>query len=154
VEIPIEHALSLDLFSVENIDSDIEQSLNQTEMAKRKFRSIAQVAGLLFQGFPGKPKRMSHLHASSQLLFSVFEEYDPENLLIRQAFEEVLSEQLEKPRLLETFRQIQKQEIVLKKTPRPTPFAFPILVDRMREQISSETIESKIAKMVVEFESL
>ncbi len=89
-----------------------------------------------------------------QLLFSVFEEYDPENLLIKQTFEEVLSEQLEKPRLLETFRQIQKQEIVLKKTPRPTPFAFPILVDRMREKISSETIESRIEKMVVEFESL
>ncbi len=97
---------------------------------------------------------MSHLHASSQLLFGVFEEYDPENLLIKQAFAEVLSDQLEKPRLLKTFEQIQSQEIILRKTPRPTPFAFPILVDRMREKISSETIESKIAKMVVEFESL
>lgn len=151
VPIPLEHALSLDLFTTKDLDFDLEQSLNETEMAKRKFRDIATISGLIFQGYPGKPKRSSHLQVSSSLLFGVFEEYDPENLLIRQSFEEVLAIQLEHPRLVEALETIQGQKIVIKKTPHPTPFAFPILVDGLRDKLSSESIEDRVAKMVVEF---
>lgn len=147
VEIPLEHALSLDLFASEELDFELQQSMNQTEMAKRKFREIAQVAGLIFQGYPGKSKRRSHLHASSALLFEVFEEYEPNSLLIQQAFREVMAVQVEQPRLEEAFKAISQQRIVLKKPPKPTPFSMPILVDRLRSTLSSESIADRIAKL-------
>jgi len=151
IEIPLQKALDSDLFSVANLDRDIRDSMNKTEMAKRKFRDIAKISGLVFQGYPGKPKRSSHLQASSSLLFEVFEKYDPDNLLIRQSFDEVLAIQLETPRLLEAMQSIQQQEILLQQTPHPTPFAFPILVDGLRDKLSTESLADRIAKMVIDF---
>lgn len=146
-EIPLEYALSLDLFTTDNLEFDLEQSMNKTETAKRKFREIAQIAGMLFQGYPGKEQRTSHLQASSSLLFDVFTEYDPESLLLKQAFQEVMAIQVQRPRLAQALEEISQQKIVLTKPAKPTPFAFPILVDRMREMLSTESLAERIAKL-------
>ena len=152
-EIPIEEALESDLFNEENLFQDIQESINMTEMAQRKFRDVATIAGLIFQGYPGKGIRAKHLQASSGILFKVFEEYDKENLLIRQSMEEVLTLQVEHSRLLEAMRRINDQKIVLKETVKPTPFAFPILVDMFRRQnLTSEQLSDRIAKMQMQLE--
>jgi ATP-dependent Lhr-like helicase len=146
--IPIEEALELDVFSEDNLWPDINQSLNKTEMAKRKFRDVATIAGLIFQGYPGKNIRAKHLQASSSILYDVFEEYDSENLLIKQAFDEVMTLQMDQSRLIEAVRRINKMKISLYNTPQPTPFAFPILVDSLRrENLSSEQLSDRVAKM-------
>ncbi|MEN7551166.1 ligase-associated DNA damage response DEXH box helicase [Rapidithrix thailandica] len=152
-EIPLEHALEMDLFTQENLIFDIEQSMNNSEMAKRKFRDIASIAGLIFQGYPGQKKRSRHLQASSQLLFEVFFEYDPENLLVQQAYDEVIRIQLEHNRLVDVLDKIKKQKLLLQKPPKPTPFAFPILVDRLRDQISSESLDTRIQKIQQQLEA-
>lgn len=154
VPIPIEDALELDLFSEENLDDDLIHTINNTDLAKRRFRDIATIAGLIFQGFPGKNISFKHLHATSGLLFDVFEEYDPENLLLKQAREEVVNLQIDKCRLFEAVRRINRQEIVIKNTLQPGPFAFPIMVDRLRDRLSSESIEERVAKLQAELEKL
>ncbi len=152
-EIHITEALELDLFSEENLMEDIAISLNKTELARRKFRDVATIAGLIFQGYPGKNVKARHLQASSDIIYKVFEEYDPDNRLLQQAMEEVMSQQFEQSRLLEAMRRINQQKIVLKETLQPTPFAFPILVDSIRRQnLSSEQINDRIAKMQVQLE--
>ena len=152
-EAPLEEALELDLFSEENLMEDIAHAINKTELASRKFRDVATIAGLIFQGYPGKNVRAKHLQASSSILYKVFEEYDQSNLLIRQAMDEVMTLQIEKSRLLEAIRRINEQEIVLKNTERPTPFAFPILVDSIRRHsISNEKLGDQIAKFQLHFD--
>jgi ATP-dependent Lhr-like helicase len=146
-KISIEYAIDNGLFSLKHFEDDLEHSINKTELSKRKFREIAVISGLIFQGYPHKQKKSRHLQASSQLLYDVFVEYEPDNLLIKQSFNEIMNV-MEQKRLFQALQKIQKQEIVLKLTPKPTPFAFPILIDRMREQISSESIEDRIAKML------
>lgn len=154
-EIPIEEALEADLFSEANMVEDIRQSINQTEMAQRKFRDVATIAGLIFQGYPGKNIRAKHLQASTGILYKVFETYDEENLLIKQAMDEVMSLQLEHSRMFEAVRRINDQKIVLKDTERPTPFAFPIVVDTIRRQnLSSEQLVDRISKMQLQLEKL
>jgi ATP-dependent Lhr-like helicase len=152
-EIPLEEALELDLFSEENLWEDINEALNKTEMAKRKFRDVATIAGLIFQGYPGKNVRSKHLQASSSILFDVFDEYDKDNLLIRQSIEEVMSLQLEQSRLFEAIRRINRLTIKLIDTEQPTPFAFPILVDSLRrENLTSEQLADRVEKMVLQLE--
>jgi ATP-dependent Lhr-like helicase len=152
-EIPLMHALEMDLFTTENLMFDVEQSINEAEMAKRRFREIAVISGLVFQGYPGKNKASKHLQASSELLFKVFSEYDSENLLIKQAYNEVVDLQLEKGRLFKVLEKIKDQQFLIKKPPRFTPFSFPILVDRLREKISSESVENRVAKMQIKLEA-
>ena len=146
-DIPIEKALEHDIFSTKNLLEDISASINNSELAKRKFWEIGQVAGLVFKGFPGDYKKTKHLRMSTSLIFDVFSEYEPDHLLIQQAFDEVLFFQLDESRLRKVLMKIQKQEIVVNHTEKFTPYAFPIFVDRLRGSLSSEKLIDRVRKM-------
>jgi ATP-dependent Lhr-like helicase len=147
--IPIEMALEdADFFSIDNLLDDILHSLNANEMARRRFRDIAHIGGLVFTGYPGQQVKNKHLQASTSLLFDVFSEYEPNNLLVRQAYSEALAFQLEEFRLRAALQRIVTQTIILKEIDRPTPFAFPIMIDSLgRERLTTETLEERIARM-------
>jgi ATP-dependent Lhr-like helicase len=145
--IPVDDSNVYDLFSTDNLLSDIQRSVNSTEMAKRKFRDIAVIGGLIFQGFPGEHKKARHLQSSASLLFNVFLEYEPNNLLIRQAFYEVMEQQMEEVRLRNMLERIQQGKIILTYPTQLTPFCFPIKVDSMRENMSSEKLEDRVRRM-------
>ena len=152
--IPVDDTNVYELFSVDNLIGDIQRSVNATEMAKRKFRDIAVIGGLIFQGYPGEHKKTRHLQASAGLLFNVFNEYDPGNVLLRQSFQEVFDQQMEEMRLREMLQRIQYSKIVIMYPQRLTPFCFPIKVDSMRENLTSEKLEDRIKKMQQQLESL
>lgn len=137
------------LFSVENLFQHLRESLNSIALASRRFRDIASISGLLFKGYPGNHKKDKHLQASGSLFFNVFQNYEPENLLLLQAYEEALSYQMEENRLFEALKRIEKQTILWKNCNKATPFAFPIMVDRLREKLSSEKLEDRIKKMTL-----
>lgn len=150
--IPVDDSNVYDLFSPDNLLADIQRSVNSTEMAKRKFRDIAVIGGLISQGYPGEQKKARHLQASASLLFNVFSEYDPQNLLLRQAYNEVLDQQMEEERLRDMLQRIQLSKIVITFPERLTPFCFPIKVDSMREELTSEKLEERIKRMTFELE--
>jgi ATP-dependent helicase Lhr and Lhr-like helicase len=148
-EIPIEKAISEGILSAKNLTEDVMHSVNGVEIARRRFRDIAQIAGLVFQGYPGKALKTRHLQANSQLFFNVFESYEKENLLLLQAYDEALNFQLEIGRMTAAFNRINTQKIIIKTMDRPSPFCFPILVDGLsRDKFSNENIEDKIQKMI------
>ncbi len=146
--IPIDDTNAYDLFTTKNLLADIQKSVNASEMAKRKFRDIAVIGGLIFQGMPGEQVKARHLQSSAGLLFNVFNEYDANNLLLRQAYTEVLSQQMEEVRLRAAFKRISQNSIVINYPTKLTPLCFPILVDGLNRNIlSSEKLEDRILKM-------
>jgi ATP-dependent helicase Lhr and Lhr-like helicase len=149
-KIDVETIITKDIFTTNNLTSDIQSSINNVEMAKRKFRDIAKISGLIFTGYPGKQKKERHLQASSQLLFEVFKEYEPDNLLFLQTYDEVMTFQLEESRMRNALQRIIQNHIVISTPAKPTPFSFPILVDRLREKLSSEKLEDRIRKMTAD----
>jgi ATP-dependent Lhr-like helicase len=151
--IPVEEAVETNVLGVENLSRDIQASVNSTEMARRKFRDIAAISGLVFKGYPGKPVKDRHLQSSSELFFSVFHDYEAHNLLLRQSYEEVMDFQLEEARLRRSLERISRQRIVITYPDKPTPFAFPIIVDRLREKLSTEKIEDRIRKMALRYDT-
>ena len=151
-EIDMQQVLDNDLFSAEFLMDDLYKSLNATEMARRKFRDIAVVAGLVFTGYPNKLVKSKHLQSSSQLLFDVFRDYEEDNLLFQQAFRETFEHQLEEGRLRMALERIHQQKIVWKSCQKPTPISFPIITDRLREKLSSEKLEDRIQRMLKQLE--
>jgi ATP-dependent Lhr-like helicase len=149
--IPIDEAVETNMLGAENLLTDIQASINSTEMARRKFRDIAAISGLVFKGYPGKPVKDRHLQSSSQLFFNVFHDYEAHNLLLRQAYEEVLDFQLEEARLRRALERITKQKIIITHPDKPSPFAFPIIVDRLREKLTSEKLEDRIKRMALQY---
>jgi ATP-dependent Lhr-like helicase len=150
--IPLDDSNVYELFSSEDLLTDIQRSVNATEMARRKFRDIAVIGGLVFQGFPGEQKKARHLQASASLLFNVFSEYEPNNVLLRQSYQEVLAQQMEELRLRDMLDRIQRSKVIITFPDRLTPFCFPIKVDSMREDLSSEKLEERVKKMQMQLE--
>ena len=151
-EPPLEAALGAALFDPDHLVDDIQAALNATEMARRQFRELARVAGLVFPGFPRSGKTARQLQVSSGLFFDVLRRYDPGNLLLSQAAREVLERQLESTRLGLTLRRLSEAAIVVKHPRRVTPLAFPLLVDRTRERVSSESLADRIKRMQLALE--
>lgn len=147
-QIDMQQVLDNDLFTSAYLFEDLQKSLNSTEMARRKFRDIAVISGMVFTGFPGKIIKNKHLQSNSQLLFEVFRDYEPENLLFQQAYRETFEHQLEEGRLRIALERIEQQEIVVKNCKKATPFSFPIITDRLREKLSSEKLEDRIKNML------
>ncbi|TCD01633.1 ligase-associated DNA damage response DEXH box helicase [Pedobacter psychroterrae] len=150
--IPLDEANIKQLFSPVNLSDDIIASINATEMARRKFRDIACISGLVFQGYPGKYVANKHLQSSAGLFFNVFTDYDKHNLLLRQAYDEAFYQQIEEPRLAAALHRIQASKVVIINTDRYTPLCFPIKVDSLRDNMSSEELGKRIERMTAEAE--
>ena len=140
------------LFTPDRLFEDLAKSINISEMARRRFRDIAVISGLVFQGYPNKPIKSKHLQSGSQLFFEVFKEYEPDNLLYQQAVEETFDHGMERGRMQLVFEELEQKTIVWKNCSQPTPFSFPLITDRIRSKLSSETVEDRIKKMYLQLE--
>jgi ATP-dependent Lhr-like helicase len=145
--IDFEHEITPSVFSDTNLVEDAFASVDKSELAKTQFREIARVAGLVIQTYPGTKKSGRQLGAGSSLLFDVLSEFDPGNLLIHQARREVLERQFESSRLAMTLARIRASALVHRRTSSPTPFAFPIMIERLSARLSSETIQQRIERL-------
>jgi len=132
----------------ETLLHEVLQSLNASELAQRRFREIARVSGLIFQGYPGEKRSNKQLQASSSLFWEVFRKYDPANRLLVQAERELLAQELEIGRLRASLARMNTQQLVLQTLERPTPFSFPLMVELFREKLSNENLADRIARMV------
>src|SRR5690606_34988013 len=133
--------------SREHLMEDVVSSINATEMAKRKFRDIAVISGMVVQNLHGKQQNNKSLQASSGIIFQVLEEHDPHNLLLLQAYAEIYNQQLEDPLLISAFHRIHHSKIIYKFATGFTPLSFPIKVDSLRQSLSSEDLTSRIERL-------
>jgi ATP-dependent Lhr-like helicase len=134
------------------LEKDLLASLNATELCKRQFREIARIAGLVHPGYPGQAKRAKHLQASSNMFFDAFVQYDPTNRLLQQSREEVLRSQLEIERIRSTLSRLEKSDWRWVTLQRPSPLSFPLIVEQLRQRISSESLESRVRKLQMQLE--
>ncbi|MDN3493252.1 ligase-associated DNA damage response DEXH box helicase [Winogradskyella bathintestinalis] len=135
------------LLSRDNLMDDVIASINASEMASRKFRDIAVIAGLVVQSQPGNRKNNKSLQSSSGLIFRVLEDYEPDNLLLRQAYAEVFNQQLEEVRLQSAFERISKSKIIIKRAKSFTPLSFPLKVDSLRGTMTNENLDKRIQRI-------
>ena len=146
--IPVDDSNVYELFSVEKLYEDITKSVNASEMARRKFRDIAVIGGLIFQGMPGEKVKQRHLQSSASLLFNVLSEYEPNSILLKQAYSEVMQQQMEEIRLRDMLVRIATSHIKIMYPQKLTPFCFPLKVDGInRETMTSEKLEDRVKRM-------
>ena len=138
----------------EGLLADVLASLNSGELAQRRFREIARVAGLVFTGYPGAPKSTKQLQASSGLFFEVFRKYDADNLLLNQAQTEVLSQELDIRRLSASLRRMAALHVDFVALKAPSPFSLPLMVERLREKLSTEKLADRLARIIKDAERL
>lgn len=150
---PFEDLLELhgeELLDATALETDLEQAVNLSELCRRRFRGIAQVSGLITQAMPGQNKTGGQLQISAALLFDVFQKHEPQHLLLEQARREVLEEQLERSRLQAALERMAGCEWLLERTARPGPLAFPLLVERLNNRLSNESLLERVQRLIAE----
>jgi ATP-dependent helicase Lhr and Lhr-like helicase len=140
------------LFDPNHAEDDIVSALNASELAKRRFREIARVAGLIFQGFPGAPRSTKQLQVSSALLFEVFQNHDPDNQLLAQARNESLRQELDLDRIRAALTWMNTLPRIITQPARFTPFSFPLMAERLRDTVSTESLSQRLQKLAAELE--
>lgn len=149
--IPLQEGLEENLFGIETLAEDLFACTNYTELTRRRFSDIAAISGLIYRGYPDKVMKARHLQANAKLFYETFKTYEPDNLLLRQAEEEVYYDQLEEHRLRAAMQRAAGKRLIIRHCTRLTPFAFPIMVDSLsREMLSNERIEKRIERMLRE----
>ncbi len=141
------------VFRSENLFDDLAACLNSAELARRQFREVARIAGLIFQGYPGQSKSARQLQASSGLFYDVFVRYDPKNLLLQQAQREVWEKQLETSRLAATLRDICGMKLVCCEIPRLSPLSFPLWASFVQANITSEQWSERVKRMALQLQN-
>jgi len=149
---PLEEAIEQGLFADEQLIEDILGSINASELARRRFREIARIAGLTYEGVGRSRKTARQLQISASLLYDVFQRYDPGNQLLKQATREVLENQLEHTRLRAALAQMRQRTLRLVELSSASPFSYPLLVERFREQLSMEELAERVRRMEVAME--
>lgn len=153
-EIPLNEENLDKILTRDNLMTDMISSINAAEMARRKFRDIAVISGMVVQNFPGQQRSNKSLQSSAGLIFKVLEDHDPNHFLVRQAYTEVFNMQLQEQRLVEAFKRIEKSKIVLKFANAFTPLSFPIKVDSLRQTLTSEDLDTRIQKLIQQAKKL
>ncbi len=149
-EIPLNEENLEKILTRDNLMTDVTSSINAAEMASRKFRDIAVISGMVVQNFPGQQRSNKSLQSSAGLIFKVLEDHDPNHFLVRQAYTEVFNMQLQEQRLVEAFKRIEKSKVVLKFANAFTPLSFPIKVDSLRQTLTSEDLDARIQKLILQ----
>jgi ATP-dependent helicase Lhr and Lhr-like helicase len=139
-----------ELLNDSDLKEDLEQAINLSELCRRRFRAIAQISGLVLNGYPGQSKSGGQLQISAALLYDVFSRHEPANRLLAQARSEVLSEQLDLPRITGALQRLQQCSLQLERTPRPGPLAFPLLVERLNNRMSNESVLERVQRLMAE----
>lgn len=147
-EIPVNEEELEKILTRENLMTDVISSINSAEMARRKFRDIAVISGMVVQNFPGQQRSNKALQSSAGLIFKVLEDHDPNHFLVRQAYTEVFNMQLQEQRLVEAFKRIERSKLILKYSNKFTPLSFPIKVDSLRQTLTSESLDARIQKLI------
>jgi ATP-dependent Lhr-like helicase len=141
------------LLADENLADDLLASLNSSELAQRRFREIARIAGLVFEGHPGQRKSARQLQASSSLFYEVLRRHDSANLLLAQATQEVMLQELELDRIRAALERMRASRLAFHAIAKPTPFAFPLIIGRLRERISTEKLSDRVQRMLAALEA-
>lgn len=146
------HGSGVALFSIDRLLEDVLDSLNATQLSQQRFREVARIAGLVFQGYPGQPKSTRQVQASSSLFFEVFRKHDSGNLLLTQAQREVMEQELELTRLRDTLAELHGRAVAFRQVARATPFGFALMVERFREKLTTEKLSDRVQRILRELE--
>ena len=152
---PISFSMSFNDYGFELLSDQTfskEDFLDNNLLTKNYLKDLFNKTGRNYTGFPGKPLKSKHLQSGSQLFYNVFKDYEPDNLLYQQAIEETFEHGMESGRMIKVFENIENQSIVWRNCSQPTPFSFPIITDRIRTKLSSESVEDRIRKMSLQLE--
>jgi ATP-dependent Lhr-like helicase len=129
------------LFDEDMLGDDLDSWLADSNLYKRTFRNCAIIAGLIQRRFPGKEKTGRQVTFSSDLIYDVLREHEPDHVLLRATYQDAGTGLLDIARLGEMLARVKKR-IVTRRLERVSPLAVPALLEISREMVAGAVDEA------------
>jgi ATP-dependent Lhr-like helicase len=152
-DVDAEPLITPEIFTRDRLVEDVADSVNMVQLTRSRFREVARVSGLVFQSHPGVHKSARQVHASAGLLYDVFNEFDPGNLLLHQARREVLDREFEQSRLARSMERLRHASLRILRVSRPTPLGFPLILERVGGKLTGQSLHERIEAMKRQWET-
>lgn len=130
-----------ELFAEDMLSDDLEAWLAESALMKRTFRNCAVIAGMIERRAPGSKKTGRQVTFSTDLIYDVLRQYEPDHILLQAAFADAGEGYLDLRRLGALLARI-KGRIVHKDLPHVSPFAAPVMLEVGRVPIQGAAEEA------------
>ncbi len=137
------------LFDEDMLGDDLEVWLEESFLLKRTFRQCAVIAGLIERRHPGEEKSGRQMTVSSDLIYDVLRQHDPEHILMQATRDDAAQGLLDIRRLGDMLLRI-KGRIVHKRLDQISPLAVPVMLEIGKEAISGDAQEALLAEAAEE----
>lgn len=139
--------LSLDaLFDEDMLGDDLEAWLRESFMMKRTFRNAALISGLIEKRHPGKEKSGRQVTVSSDLIYDVLNEHEPDHILLQAAWVDASTGLLDIERLGAMLKRV-KNHLRHKPLDRISPLAVPVMLQIGKEPVFGSADEMILAEV-------
>jgi ATP-dependent Lhr-like helicase len=134
-----------ELFAEDMLGDDLDAWLAESNLYKRTFRNCAIIAGLIERKYPGKEKSGRQVTFSSDLIYDVLREHEPDHVLLRATYQDAGTGLLDIARLSDMLKRV-RARIVTRKLDRVSPLAVPALLEISREMVARGEMDEEIMR--------
>ena len=135
------------LFDEDMLGDDLDAWLAESSLMKRSFRVCAIISGLIERRHPGQEKTGRQTTVSSDLIYDVLREHEPEHILLKAAFADAATGLIDVYRLGDFLRRI-KGRIRHIGLNRVSPLAVPVMLEIGRESVPGEASDILLGETV------
>jgi ATP-dependent Lhr-like helicase len=137
------------LFDEDMLGDDLDAWLAESSLMKRSFRVCAIISGLIERRHPGQEKTGRQMTVSSDLIYDVIRQHEPDHVLLRAAFAEAATGLIDVGRLTQFLQRISGRirHIALGQV---SPLAVPVMLEIGRESVPGDAGESLLRETVEE----
>ena len=125
-------------FEREGAEEDLYAALRGSELVKWQFRGVAQTGLMVPRHLPGRERRPKQLTWSSEVLFRVLEQHEPDHPLLAEAYRQAMHIFLDAEQAYEFLDDAQRYRWTLRELPVVSPFSFAIYASKIKESMMLE----------------
>jgi ATP-dependent Lhr-like helicase len=140
-----------ELFSPDNAEADLHAALAPSQLVKWQFRGVAQTGLMVPRQQFGRERPSRALQWSTEVIFEVLQKYEPDHILLAEAYHEAAHTFLDLPRAFDFLQRARKLSWRRIEVERVSPFAFGIFVSKIKETMMMEDPEVAIERLYHEF---
>lgn len=126
-----------ELFAQSMLGDDLEEWMGESYLLKRTFRACALISGLIERRHPGQEKSGRQMTVSSDLIYDVLRQHEPDHVLMQSTWADAASGLLDIARVGSMLARIEGR-ITHQRLDRISPLAVPVMLEIGKEPVFGE----------------
>jgi hypothetical protein len=141
------------LLDPEGFDADLDQALRASDLLQHHFRNAAQTGLMIYRNYFGEAKALRKVQWSSEVLFNVLIQHEPDHVLLREARRDTLHTYLDRDLAVEYLQRRHREQLPIRRHTvlRVPPLSFGMYATRLKETLMVEDPHESLERLCHEW---